>query len=404
MPPSQPGELFIVDNSDADWKVQQYLAQWCDLASALDIATGYFEIGALLALDGQWQSLDKVRILMGDEVSTRTKQAFDAALARLTQTLEASIEHEKETNDFLTGVAAVVAALKSGKIACRVYRERKFHAKAYITHARFAVMGATALVGSSNFTYPGLSENVELNVRLRVEVEELQAWYEHYWDEAQDVTPDILQTIERHVRQYSPFEVYAKALFGFFRGHEVTAGEWERTQSRVYPVLDTYQQEGYHALMQIAARYNGALLCDGVGLGKTFIGLMLIERLLFERKNVALFVPKAARKPVWESALERYLPGRVNARFGNNLVIYNHTDLLRGGDYKRRMEEVQREADVVIVDEAHHFRNQASKRYRRFFEMLEGKQLFLITATPVNNSLLDLQHMIELFSRRQPDY
>jgi hypothetical protein len=61
-------DLFIVDNSDDQWKAARYLHDWCDNASAMDIATGYFEIGALLALDGQWQKLDQIRILMGDEV------------------------------------------------------------------------------------------------------------------------------------------------------------------------------------------------------------------------------------------------------------------------------------------------------------------------------------------------
>ena len=73
-------DLFIVDNSDADWKVQQYLHEWADIATSFDIATGYFEIGALLSLDGQWQKLDKLRILMGDEVSKRTKQALLAGI------------------------------------------------------------------------------------------------------------------------------------------------------------------------------------------------------------------------------------------------------------------------------------------------------------------------------------
>ena len=63
----QDGDLFIVDNADP-WRVQEYLREWADLAHTFDVATGYFEIGALLALDGQWQKLDKLRILMGDEV------------------------------------------------------------------------------------------------------------------------------------------------------------------------------------------------------------------------------------------------------------------------------------------------------------------------------------------------
>src|SRR5665647_1981005 len=70
--PKSGGELFIVDNSDEAWKGLKYLQDWTEIASAFDIATGYFEIGALLALDGHWQKLDKIRILMGDEVSART--------------------------------------------------------------------------------------------------------------------------------------------------------------------------------------------------------------------------------------------------------------------------------------------------------------------------------------------
>lgn len=401
--PQRPGgELFIVDNSDEQWKVAQYLKEWCDIARSLDIATGYFEIGSLLSLDGQWQKLEQIRILMGDEVSKKTQQAFRDALGRIAKALDDSLEQEKEKNDFLSGVPAVVSALQSGQIKCKVYRERKFHAKAYITHAKFDVVGPTALVGSSNFTHPGLYDNVELNVQLRTGVDELQTWYEHYWNEAEDVTPEILRVMEHHTREYSPFEVYAKALYEFFRGHELTASEWERSESRIYPILDTYQREGYHALMKISERYNGALLCDGVGLGKTFIGLMLIERMLFDRKRVALIVPKAARKPVWESKLKRYLPGLVGAY--SSLAVFNHTDLLRGGEFTDLMDEVKEKADVVVIDEAHHFRNQASKRHRKLFDMLDGKQVFLITATPINNSLLDLQHLIELFSRRQADY
>ena len=72
----QGGDLFIVDNSNEVWKVRDYLREWSDLASRFDIATGYFEIGALLAIDGHWQKLEQLRILMGDEVSLRTKNAL----------------------------------------------------------------------------------------------------------------------------------------------------------------------------------------------------------------------------------------------------------------------------------------------------------------------------------------
>ncbi len=324
---SSGGDLFIVDNSDQDWKVTDYLHEWSEIASRFDIATGYFEIGALLALDGQWQKLESLRILMGDEVSQRTRQTLLESLDRIKTILDRSIEKEKESNDFLTGVPAITDALTKGQIHCRVYNKQKFHAKAYITHAKNPVIGPSALVGSSNFTYPGLTKNVELNVQLRREVELLQQWYERHWAEADEVTEDILKVIQRHTKHYTPFEIYAKSLQQYFRTHEISANDWEK-DSKVYKILARYQQDGYHSLLKIGNTWNGALLCDGVGLGKTFIGMMLIERLVkFENKRVALFVPKAAREAVWESKIKRFLPELLDGFY--SFRIYNHTDLPR---------------------------------------------------------------------------
>ena len=64
---SKGRELFIVDNSVSGWTGLRYLEEWSGIAKAFDIATGYFEIGALLTLDGKWRELDKIRILMAGE-------------------------------------------------------------------------------------------------------------------------------------------------------------------------------------------------------------------------------------------------------------------------------------------------------------------------------------------------
>ena len=139
---------------------------------------------------------------------------------------------------------------------------------------------------------------------------------------------------------------------------------------------------------------------------------------------MVLFVPKAARCAVWERTLNDYAPHLLGDYSG--LKIYNHTDLTRKAnseiDYPARLAEVKERADVVLIDEAHHFRNigvagtggggmlaggRAPSRYYRLFDLIDGpngpKQVFMLTATPVNNKLIDLQHMIELFSRRQAD-
>lgn len=409
-------QLFIVDNSNTEWKVRSYLSEWCELSRFIDVATGYFEIGALLALKDKWQEVEKIRVLMGDEVSMRTASAFEKGLKRVVGRLDSSLEQEKAKNDFLEGVPAVVDAIRSGKLECRVYRKDKFHAKAYITHGRSAVVGSFALVGSSNFTVPGLTDNIELNVQIRgADVGLLQEWYERHWEEAQDVSADVLKIIEKHTALRSPYEVWVKALHELFHGEALTPDVWDRTQSKLFHELDRYQQDAYRNLLNIAKTYGIAFLCDGVGLGKTFAGLMLIERfVVHEGKRVVLFAPKAAREDVWEVKVAKYLDD-LNSGFVN-FKSFNHTDLQRGGKIQKEIELTLRDADVVIIDEAHNFRNPGGRgtgrmqesRYRRLQRYVSSgadkKQVFMLTATPVNNSIHDFRHMIEIFSGEDMKY
>ncbi len=419
---SKGRELFIVDNSVSGWTGLRYLEEWSGIAKSFDIATGYFEIGALLSLDTHWQGLDKIRILMGAETTQRTRRAIlEAVRMRALDRLNDSIEDDKDPNPFLHGVPAILDALRSGQIECRVYDKNKFHAKAYITHSKLEVVGAQALVGSSNFTRPGLTKNIELNVQVQSarEVTQLQDWFEEHWNEASDVTPDVVETISRHTQLYSPFDVYAKALQEFFRGHELTSTEWDETRSRMFPQLDRYQKEAYWALMKIARQHGGAFLCDGVGLGKTFVGLMLIERLvLHEGRRVVLFAPKAAREGVWEPHLRQWLSHIGGGTDFSNLAIFSHTDLGRKVGFPERFRRIAELADVVVIDEAHHFRNPGRRgdpdmeiepsRYYRLFDLLDNldrpKTVFMLTATPINNRLSDFRHMTELFTRQDDAY
>ncbi len=416
------GDLFIVDNSISGWTGLRYLEEWTGIAKSFDICTGVFEIGSLLGLDGKWQGLEKIRILMGAETTHRTRKALlDAVKARATESLDNSLEAEKEANPFLNGVPAISEALNSRQIDCRVYDKNKFHAKAYITHAKLEVVGAQALVGSSNFTHPGLTENIELNIQVQSgrEVAQLQEWFDKHWAEAKEITDDVLALISRHTQAYTPFDVYTKALHEFFRGHEMTAGEWDETRSKMFGKLDRYQKEAYWALMKIARQHGGAFLCDGVGLGKTFVGLMLIERLiLHEGKRVVLFAPKPTKEGVWEPHLREWLSHIGGVGGGadfSNLAVFSHTDLNRKGDFPERFRRIAELADAVIIDEAHHFRNPGKpgdveagvdrSRYYQLYDLLDNsirpKTVFMLTATPINNRLSDFRHMAELFTRKE---
>ncbi|MDQ4489045.1 helicase-related protein [Sinomonas sp. ASV486] len=393
-------EQFIVDNTAEDWKALQYLREWCDISSAMDIATGHFEIGALLSLDRAWQKVDKIRLLIGGETSRTTADAIAAAL-------DTSIDVERQTGDtFLTGIEAVVDGIRSGKIEIRVYKSKKFHAKAYITHSKLKVVGSAALVGSSNFTRPGLTQNVELNVKFQgPEVADLQAWYEQHWAEATSVSEELLSVLEHNAREFTPFEVYAKALHALTADVDPTDKSWEESESVIYQLLAPYQQEAFHALIEMSRRWNGGFLTDGVGLGKTFVGLMLTEYYAVRhRKNVLIMATKTGQDAVWNPELKEKLP-ELFGQF-SNVLVRAHTDLTT----KQGVEEIEhlaKRADVIIIDEAHNFRNHGKKatednpwgsRWWRMQEICKSKIVYLLTATPINNTFFDLVHQAELFT------
>lgn len=411
----QYNNLYIVDNSDADTSVKKYLTEWCAVSKQMDIATGYLEIGGLLALDGEWQKLDKIRIILGNEVTKRTQDVIEQAVQAILNRLKNSVDNEQEKNEFLVGVPAILDALKTGKIECRVFDKSKFHAKAYITYFRdeyraqfiqaMNIPAGYALVGSSNFTKAGLTQNIELNVQVSTNVEQLQKWFDEHWEQGLDITDAIFKTMEQHCRDFAPYDVYLRSMVEYFRTREKTISEWEQNDSIIFRGLSQYQRDGYNSLVEIANHYSGAFLCDGVGLGKTYVGMMLIERFVKkERKNVVLIVPASARVSVWETTIKKYIPEILEGFYPFKII--NHTDLLLEKN-KNLMDQIAEQAEIVVIDEAHHFRNRASNRYRKLFEMMatgRHKQMFMLTATPINNSFLDLLHLIELFTHRQDDY
>lgn len=402
------GDFFIVDNSDEHWKALEYLRQWCGISKGLDVATGHFEVGALMALDGEWQKIGRIRLLIGGQTSRSTVEAVRQAAS----TLDASLQSELRSDPFLLGLPAVVDAMRSGQIEVRVYRKKKFHAKAYITHSSLDVVGSAALVGSSNFTKPGLTRNVELNVRFTgAEVRELQDWYEHYWDQADPVTDELLEVLQRYEAPRSPFEVYARALQVLTENVAPGEKEWETEHSVIYPLLAPYQRDAYLGLKDRARHWGGGFLTDGVGLGKTFVGLMLAEYYAVkERKNVLIMATKTGQDAVWEPEIKRRLP-HLRGEF-TNLKVMAHTDLSTR-EAMDRVRSLAERADVVIIDEAHNFRNRGvlgpdplnpKARWYRMQQICQGKTAFMLTATPINNSLLDFVHEVQLFTGDHDGY
>lgn len=240
----------ILDNRNDD-TVLTALKRLLPQARWLDVATGSFEIGSLAALAPDWKPLERLRVLMGNETTRRTKHELIEALR---QASDDSIEAVKETDDTLTGMRLVREALAKGQVQAKVYDKSRFHAKAYLIETAPGMPVNFAIVGSSNFTMPGLTQNLELNLLTadKTHVDELRKWFEGLWAEASEVNDEILKVIGRHLREYSPFEVYAKALYELFLGRQKTPESWEGSESVVYGVLSRYPQDGYHKALMIA--------------------------------------------------------------------------------------------------------------------------------------------------------
>jgi len=410
--------VFIIDNraEEGTEKVEEYLSRWCNFSERLDIATGYFEIGALRRMDKQWQKLDKIRILMGDETSKSTKSTI---LNAINSKLDESFDKEKDENHFMTGIPEIMEAIRSKKIEIKVYTKHKFHAKLYITHPReeLGLDASFALVGSSNFTIPGISKNIEMNVRIdpQAQVSQLRNWFEEFWEQGEDVSEEVFKTIERHAREYEPILVYGRSLEEYFRGRDATIDAWhednqdvaegDKEFSQMWWRLDRYQKDGYLNLLKIADTHNGAFLCDGVGLGKTYIGLMLLEKLAgYDKKRVLLISPKSVKDSVWKHELEDKL-AHLSGPGGGIYSIGMHS---LSSEKKHNWDFIKNYYDAVVIDEGHHFRNkQKSKRYAKLHEIInEGarKQVFFLTATPINNGVLDLYRMISLFTNSNENH
>ena len=142
--------------------------------------------------------------------------------------------------------------------------------------------------------------------------------------------------------------------------------------------LHRHQSEAVIRLREIIRQHGGALLADEVGLGKTYVGLAVAAEL-----GRPVVVAPASLRAMWRAASERT---GVDLRFVSMELLGN------GGTVPQ--------TDLLIVDEAHHFRNHGTRRYARLAEACARSQVLLMSATPVQNALDDLRRLLALILGR----
>lgn len=419
---------------------------------SLDIATAYFTVGGFGLIQQGLLNLGNLRVILGAEPTTGDQVGLrpDAGVVR------GVIRHDVEAMPFdektLRMVEYLIGYLRRDSVMVRLHEKGFLHAKCWLFYSdrpgqqmlfdRFRPI--LAIVGSSNFTIPGLTSNRELNLTHKVlldpaEVDDadaahavswlsdsrpseritpvnrqllksevgaraiidLEAWYERNWNDSRDFKQELIALLDASKfgrTEYTPYQVYMKALFEYFKDE---LGEEQPGPTRSAIDLAEFQEDAVKKARKILSRFDGVMIADSVGLGKTWIGKKLLEDFAYHMRQKAIVVCPASLRDMWETELRE---ATISA------TVLSQEELGRDGFDPSSWAD----ADVVLIDESHNFRNPVAQRYAALEGVLganggrgrEGarKKVILLTATPINNDLMDLYNQLSLVTGGDRSY
>ena len=398
----------FVDNRDGNTLERALIARLEWLAANLreptdvSIATGYFNPEGFGRIAESLEKLGKVRLLLGAEPVTPPArpvrhlqdprgERFEAKLLR--DALEQNTQGLLRDRDSLAFAPATDRAIKrllefmeSGKLEVRRYERRFLHGKAYIFQN-----GQGVLAGSSNFTAAGLVSNLELNLGQYQPgvTQQVERWFEELWADAAPY--DLAELYKARYEEYDPYLIYLRVLWERYHSELDT----ERGRDGILH-LTRFQTDGLDRARRILEKYNGVLIADSVGLGKSFLaGELLRQTIERDRKRALLVAPAALRDGSWARFKDRF-------QLGVETISFNElADELSLGGRTPHLKNKPEEYSLIVVDEAHALRNAETKAAAALRRLLQGdppKQLVLMSATPVNNSLWDLYNLLVYFT------
>jgi SNF2 family DNA or RNA helicase len=250
--------------------------------------------------------------------------------------------------------------------------------------------------------------------------------FEEIWkDEArlQDVTDEVLDNITAAYRENSPEYIYFVTLNNIF--HEFLEDVSEDVlpneatgfkDSAIWGKLFDFQRDAALAIINKLEKYNGCILADSVGLGKTFTALAVIKYYENRNKTVLILCPKKLSEN-WNTFKDNYVNNPIASDRLNYDVLY-HTDLSREHGRSNGL-ELDRlnwgNYDLVVIDESHNFRNggdysgEDGTRENRYLRLLNKvirtgvkTKVLMLSATPVNNRFYDLRNQLQLAYEGDP--
>jgi superfamily II DNA or RNA helicase len=389
---TKPAFLTNEDGNTVAQSLADHL-QWAlnSYNSPLDvaIATAYFNPAGFALLAPQLrEALEKggsVRLLLGAEaVPAHRPPAVENIPALVDEAALTSRDHLGFSAEADNSAKAFCEWLQHDSVRARRLTSEFLHGKAYLvtTHA------TSAIVGSSNFTSAGLSRNLELNLGSYEEatVKRVAAWFDRIWEKAEDYKDQLLSLFSDRFEEYQPYDVYLRMLLARYEDELSERNTFQAAQ------LTRFQLDGADRAERILTKWGGVLIADGVGLGKTFVAGELLRRAEEERRQRTLVITPRAIQASWL----RYK--RMHGRLFD-LITYDELVDWEKAALDGKVDRDTNRYALVVVDEAHYVRND-NQRNEALHKLLQGrprKGLVLLTATPVNNRLRDLEQLLSFF-------
>ena len=310
---------------------------------------------------------------------------------------------EMDNEAFFTQITFFIQLLEEGRLVIRKTLNPN-HAKVYLFNLDnqyqniFNVKGEF-ITGSSNLTKAGLRGQEEFNVEIKdYGFESAEAYFDELWEvavpitEAENGTQIIIDFLKNKSQSslITPYEAYALILKTY-----IELQENKKINDAMIRLLEDngfekyqYQLDAVNQALNVLDVYNGVIIADVVGLGKSVIASLVANQL--NKRGLILCPPglignKKENTGWWE--------------YWNKFKLYNW-DIDSSGNVEAVSASIQEhnlEYDVVIVDEAHRFRNQDTSAYEALMDICRGKQVILLTATPFNNSPTDIFSLLKLF-------
>ena len=394
----------------------------------LDAVVGFLRASGYFSLRPFLDGINKVRILIGidvDKYIAKANQkgelffgAEEEVKEECLKLLKEDIEQSHYTKQVEDGMLQMVQDLISGKLELRAHPSKKIHAKIYILYPdnyNQHCFGA-AITGSSNLSGNGLGiseeKQYEFNVKLTQydDVQFAKNEFELLWEEAKNVpinAEDYKETLDKTYLKsdVTPYELYIKMLMEYFSDRVLAID-----QSDPFDMPEGYTKYDYQADAVIEGyqkliRYDGFFLADVVGLGKTVVATMIAKKFLIENgpehTKILVVYPPAVEQN-WKTTFKDFGIDKYTRFISNGSL----SKVLDDDNYDYWNAD---EYDLVLVDEAHKFRNHTTGAFNQLQEICKmprvetgyipgyKKKVMLISATPMNNTPADIYYQILMF-------